>query len=98
MDFVPNIFEGPTAAYLCDNKVLLCGAPTGHQNQNGLVERAWATLINMPRAFITDMQMPRTYWYWSLRQSVQVLNYVPCTVEGIPTSPYELVFGVKPDL
>lgn len=52
----------------------------------------------MARAFITDMQMPRNYWYWALRQSVQVSNYIPCTIEGTSTTPYELVYGVKPDL
>ncbi len=52
----------------------------------------------MARAFITDMQMPRTYWYWALRQSVQVSNYIPCTVEGISTTPHVLVYGVKPDI
>jgi hypothetical protein len=50
------------------------------------------------RAFITDMQMPKNYWYWALRQSVQVSNYIPCTIEGISTTPHELVHGVKLDL
>jgi hypothetical protein len=78
--------------------VILRGAPNGCQNQNGLVERAWQTITYMGRAFVTDMQMPKSYWYWALRQSVQVLNYIPCTVEGISTTPHELVYGIKPDL
>ena len=73
-DFDQKILDGPTGSFLRENKVLLRGAPNGHQNQNGLVERAWQTITNMGRAFITDMQMPRQYWYWALRQSVQVLN------------------------
>ncbi len=97
-DFDHKILEGPTAAYLRQNKVTLRGSPNGRQNQNGLVKRAWQTITNMGRAFITHMQMPRQYWYWALRQSVQVMNYVPCTVEGISTTPHELVYGVKPDL
>ncbi len=97
-DFDPMILEGPTASYLPENKVSLRGAPSGHLNQNGLVEQAWQTITNMGRAFITDMQMPRQYRYWALRQSVQVMNYIPCTVEGISTTPHELVYGVKPDL
>jgi hypothetical protein len=52
----------------------------------------------MARAFITDMQMPCNYWYWALRQAVQVANYVPCSVNGISSTPHELVYGVKPDL
>ncbi len=97
-DFDHKILDGPTSLFLRENKVLLRGAPNGRQNQNGLVERAWQTITNMGRAFITDMQMPRNFWYWALRQSVQVLNYIPCTVEGLSTTPHELVYGVKPDL
>jgi hypothetical protein len=97
-DFDCKLLEGPTAAYLRENRVCVRGSPSGRQNQNGLVERAWQTIYNMGRAFITDMQMPRNYWYWALCQAVQVHNYVPCIVEGISTTPHELVYGVKPDL
>jgi hypothetical protein len=93
-----KLLEGHTAAFLRENKVIVRGSPSGHQNQNGLVERAWQTITGMGRAFITDMQMPHQYWYWALRQAVQVHNYTPCTVEGISTTPHELVYGVKPDL
>ncbi len=34
----------------------------------------------------------------ALRQSVQVLNHIPCTVEGISTTPHESACGIKPDL
>jgi len=90
--------EGPTANFLHEKNVILCGAPSGCQNQIGLVEWAWETATNMARAFITDMQMPKSFWYWSLHQSVQVMNYFPCTMSGISTTPHELVYGNKPDL
>lgn len=79
-DFDPKILDGPTGSFLHDNNVILRGVPSGHQNQNGLVERAWQKMTTMARSFITDIQMPRSYWYWGLRQSVQISNYVPCTV------------------
>jgi len=68
------------------------------QNQNSLVEQAWETATNMAQAFITDMQMPKNFWYWALCQSIQVMNYIPCTVSGMSTTPHELVYGTKPDL
>jgi len=83
--------------FLRDKNIILCGAPGGRQNQNGLAERAWETATNMARAFVTDMQMPRSFWYWALRQSIQVMNYFPCTVTGISTTLHELVYGIKPD-
>jgi hypothetical protein len=94
-DFDQKILEGPTAAFLREHKVILRGSPNGRQIQNGLIERAWQTICNMGRYFITDMQMPRQYWYWALGQSVQVMNYIPCSVEGISTTPHELVYGVN---
>jgi len=97
-DFDPKILDGPTANFLRDKNIILRGAPTGRQNQNGLVERAWETATNMARSFITDMQMPKNFWYWALRHSIQVMNYIPCTVSGISTTPHELVYGIKPDL
>jgi len=97
-DFDPKILEGPTASLLWDKNAILRGAPSGQQNQNSLVEWAWDTVTCMTRAFITVMQMPKTYWYWAICQSVQAMNYIPCSVEGVSTTPHELVYGVKPDL
>jgi hypothetical protein len=54
--------------------------------------------LDMGWAFITDIQMPRTFWYWALHQSVKVLNYITCTEEGISTTLHELVYGIKSDL
>jgi hypothetical protein len=51
----------------------------------------------MAWSYMTDMQMPRCYWYWALRHAVHVLNYLPCTVNGLTTTPHELMYGVKPD-
>ena len=71
-------------------------APSGWQNENGLAERAWQTTIAMARLYITDMQMPCTYWFWALHHATQVDNYLPCKVKGKLTTPSELVHGVKP--
>ena len=97
-DFDPKILEGPTACFLRDKNIILQGASSGRQNQNSLVEQAWETATNMAQAFITDMQMPKNFWYWALCQSIQVMNYIPCTVSGMSTTPHELVYGTKPDL
>ncbi len=97
-DFDQKRLEGPTATFLRDKNIILHGALSSHQNQNGLVEQAWETAMNMACAFVTDMQMPKGFWYWALCKSIQVMNYVPCTVSGVSTTSHELVYGVKPDL
>jgi hypothetical protein len=97
-DFDPKILDDPSGCFLRDINVMLCGAPSGHQNQNSLVKCAWQTITNMACSFITDMQMPHSFLYWGLRQSVRISNYIPCTVENISTTPHKLVYGIKPDL
>lgn len=97
-DFDPKRLDGQTACFFHDRNIILRGAPSGGQNQNGLVKKAWETATNMARAFITDMQMPKNFWYCTLRQSIHVMNYFPCTVSGVSTTPHELVYGIKPDL
>lgn len=37
------------------------------------------------------------FWYCALRQALQVMNCIPCTVEWISTTHQELVYGTKPD-
>jgi hypothetical protein len=96
-DFDNKILEGKTAAWFRRSNIRLDAAPPKRQNQNGLVERAWQTACNMARSYITDMRMPREYWYWALRHSFQVMDYLPVTVNGLSTTPFELVYGVKPD-
>jgi predicted Zn-ribbon and HTH transcriptional regulator len=51
----------------------------------------------MARTYITDMQMPRTYWFWAIPHANQIQNYIPCKVNDELTTPFELVHGVKLD-
>jgi len=50
----------------------------------------------MACAYITDMQMPHTFWFWAIRHAAQVMNYIPCMVNGVKTSSFKLVYGIKP--
>jgi hypothetical protein len=96
-DFDSKLITGPTEQFLCENGCKIHASPSYHQDKNGLVERAWQTIISMARSYVTDMQMPRSFRYWALQQAVFVLNFLPCTVSQVLTSPHELVYGVKPN-
>ena len=100
-DFDPKLLAGDTEKWLLtkipEQPCRIHAAPTGQQNENGLVEQAWQTTVAMARSYITDMQMPRAYWFWALRHATQMVNYIPCKVNGELTTPFELVHGVKPD-
>ena len=80
-----------------ENQCQLQASPSGCQSQNGLVQHLWPTAVAMAHSYIMDMQMPHAYWYWVIQHAVQVSNYLPCTVNGVPTTSFKLVHGVKPD-
>eukprot|EP00957_Ditylum_brightwellii_P083563 6351901-Ditylum_brightwellii.AAC.1 len=97
-NFDNKLIQGECRQYLDDNNVCVAAAPSGHQSQNGLLERAWQTTCNMARAFITEMQMPKCFWYWAVCHAAQINNYMPHLQNGVLISSFELVHGQKPDL
>ncbi len=64
-DFDSKILDGPAGQFLHENSIFLTGSLNGRQNQNGLVECTWQTVTNMAHAFIMDMQVPCSFWYWA---------------------------------
>ena len=73
------------------------GAPDSRQNQNGLIEIHWRKLMSLARSWLTSNLLPTRFWYFAIRQAVQVHNYTPIKVDGVDTTPHELLYGKKPD-
>jgi hypothetical protein len=100
-DFDPKLIASDTETWLLteipNQPCHIHAAPSGRQNENGLVKRGWQTIIAMAPAYITDMQMPCAYWFWALHHATQVVNYLPCKVNNKLTTPFKLVHGVKPN-
>ncbi|KAL7546380.1 hypothetical protein ACHAWF_009719, partial [Thalassiosira exigua] len=51
----------------------------------------------MARAYMTEKQMGREYWFFAVAQAAIMANQVPGRLGRKLTSPFELVHGVKPD-
>ena len=51
----------------------------------------------MARAYITEKQVGREFWFFALLHSAHMINQVPGRLGRQLTSPFELVHGVKPD-
>jgi hypothetical protein len=51
----------------------------------------------MARAYITEKQVGREFWFYAIRHAAQMINQVPGQMGRKLTSPFELVHGVKPD-
>ena len=63
----------------------------------GLEELTWRTLIKMERAYITENQVGREFWYIMVRRAAMMLNQVPGRLGLKLTTPFGLVHNAKPN-
>ena len=70
----------------------------GNPHQNGVAERLNRTLVELVRSMLHHKQLPKTLWAEALSVAMHVRNRV--TTRGLPynTTPYEIVYGKKPNL
>ena len=64
--------------------------------QNGVAERRNRTLLDMVRSMMAQANLPISFWGDALLTAAYVLNRVPS--KSVPSTPYELWNGNKPDL
>jgi hypothetical protein len=96
-DFDRKLIGGQTLRWIQENGGSIKAAPARRQSSNGLVERTWQTLVRMARAYITEKQVGREFWYFSIKHAAQMLNQVPGRLGRKLTTPFELVYNQKPD-
>uniref|UniRef100_A0A2N9HS45 Integrase catalytic domain-containing protein n=1 Tax=Fagus sylvatica TaxID=28930 RepID=A0A2N9HS45_FAGSY len=82
---------------LCENKgirrqLTIPGTP----QQNGVAERRNRTLLDMVRSMMAQANLPISFWGDALMAAAYILNRVPS--KSVPSTPYELWSGKKPDL
>ena len=51
----------------------------------------------MSRAFLTEKQIPRNFWYWAVVHAARMMNAIPGKYKGKLVSPFMLVHGKRPD-
>ncbi len=54
-------------------------------------------MVHMARAYLTEKQMLRTFWFYAIVHSAQMMNAIPGTYSVHLTSPFLLVHGVGRD-
>ena len=62
-DFDTKLIAGNTRKILTEAGIKIEAAPPRRQHQNGLVERAWQTIVSMSRNWMTSARLPAKYWY-----------------------------------
>jgi hypothetical protein len=96
-DCDPKLFGKRIRDHLINNNSDVVAAPTGRQSANGLVESHWKTMVHMSCAYLTEKQMPRSFWFFSIVHSARMTNAIPGKLHGKLASPFLLVHGVGHD-
>jgi hypothetical protein len=52
----------------------------------------------MARSWLTSALLPSNFWFYAIKRAVETSNYLPVTLNGLPTTPFELVHHEQPDL
>jgi hypothetical protein len=54
-------------------------------------------MVHMSRAYLTEKQMPRTFWYYPIKCSARMMNMIPGKYGSKLASPFMLAHGTRPD-
>uniref|UniRef100_A0A2N9FVA6 Integrase catalytic domain-containing protein n=1 Tax=Fagus sylvatica TaxID=28930 RepID=A0A2N9FVA6_FAGSY len=82
---------------LCENKGIRRQLTIpGTLQQNGVAERRNRTLLDMVRSMMAQANLLISFWGDALMAVAYILNRVPS--KSVPSTPYELWSGKKPDL
>jgi hypothetical protein len=88
------LFEKRIWDHLIDNNSNVVAAAAGRQSANGLVESHWKTMVHMSRAYLTEKQMPCSFWFFSIVHFARMMSASPGKLHGKLASPFLLVHGV----
>lgn len=97
-DFDHKLMGAKVHEYLQHQNTAIEAAPPHLQNQNGLCERNWRTVLRMARSWLASSLLPSKFWWHALKRATEVSNYVPIKINNILTTPHELAFKSKVDL
>jgi len=73
-------------------------SPPHTQAKNGIVERAWNTLLDSARTLLKTAVLPKEYWGAAMLHATFVNNVSASSSLGDDVTPFELVHGYQFDL
>jgi hypothetical protein len=92
-----KLFGSAVRSFLHTNHSSIAASPAGRQSANGLVESHWKIMVHMSRAYLTEKQMPRTFWYYAIKHSARMMNMILGKYGSKLASPFKLAHGTRPD-
>jgi hypothetical protein len=95
-NFDEKLFGGAIWPFLHLNYSSTAATPVGCQSFNGLVKSHWKIMVHMFQAYLTNKQMPRSYWYFAIKHAACMMNMIPGKYKYL-VSPFTIVHDVHPD-
>jgi hypothetical protein len=92
-----KLFGSGVSEYLIDGLLKVVLAPAKCQSANGLVESHWKVMVHMACTYLTEKQMPRTFWFYAIMHAAWLMNPIPGKHSSLLASPFLLVHGVGHD-
>jgi hypothetical protein len=72
-----KLFGTAISEYLIDSNSKFVATPAKRQLSNGLVKSHWRTMVHMGCAYLTEKQMPCTYWFYAITHAARMMNAIP---------------------
>ena len=94
-DFDKKLIGGKALKWIRTAGSRIIAAPAGRQSSNGLVERTWRTVVQMARAYVTEKQVGREFWYYAIAHAALMVNQVPGRLGRKLTTPFELLLDLR---
>ena len=91
-----KLIGGQVKNHLLAEKSDIVAAPSRRQSSNGLVESHWKSMVRMARGYLTEKQMPRTFWFFAVENAARMMNMLPGRWNKQLTSPFQLVHAQRP--
>jgi hypothetical protein len=92
-----KLFGSHIQSFLHLERLSIVASPAGRQSANGLVESHWKIMVHMSRAYLTEKQMPCSFWHYAIKHLARMMNMIPGRYNDKLASPFMLVHGVRPD-
>ena len=96
-------FRSDTFRKWCSEKgIRFSSAAPKHQEQNGLVERHWGTVLKIANTMLLHARLSKKFFYYAAKYAQRVHDVIPvkelCDKDGLPTTPYQLATNSKPNV
>ena len=84
-DFDPRFLGSKVRRLFTSRGIRVTASPSNRQSQNGLVKSHWKTAKQMARSFLAEAHLPKSFWFWALRESIARMNLIPVRFKDNPS-------------